>query len=639
MHKVFMNNLPPYIIEFRVSLKCQTFRLEIELLKKTHPILEQFHQDHQEPYTTSSGPGQDCQNPILEYGVPECVDPPEVDFGEIISDSEHKYGDKVQYGCDLAYTLSGSEWITCTGSNWTSPPKCLAPCRITKQELDERKLLLSNNRSRTISVPHGGSLEFRCKQRYTIKLPPSVRVCVDGHMDFPLCILARGKNCGPAPGILNGDVLSLNEEVFPAGAFVEYGCQKLYTLDGGNKSFCSDGQWTATPKCLRPCFFMEEDLATRNMMTATGSHVPQYIQVGASFEITCKSGYILESEWNFTVQCKKDQIVYPKCIELCELSAKQMEENNVQLFWATSVRHAFSHLNVLDFVCRSGYTADPNSPPFQVRCLKGKMQYPKCATSVSCRITEQDLNVGRLLLINNQSLPLAIPHGGNLEFRCEQNYTLTQPSVRKCVNGTMDFPLCVLASGKNCSTAPGIPNGDIVSLNKAVYPPGAFVEYRCQNLYTLDGRNKSFCSDGQWTAAPKCLRPCFFTEELLANWNMSIATGSHVPRYVKIGDSFRIKCNSGYILDSQSNDMIQCKRDQIIYPKCLEKCVLNSTKMAMNNLRRSPTLFQKIFSIYTVYSSFFEFVCKGGYTRDSMSSPFKVKCLDGKIEYPKCIAL
>uniref|UniRef100_A0A6I8PR70 Sushi domain-containing protein n=1 Tax=Ornithorhynchus anatinus TaxID=9258 RepID=A0A6I8PR70_ORNAN len=331
---------------------------------------------------------------------------------------------------------------------------------------------------------------------------------------------------------------------------------------------CVDGHMDFPLCILGPCFFTEEDLATRNMVMATGSRVPQYIQVGASFEIMCKSGYILESEWNFVVQCKKDQTVYPKCIELCVLSDAKMEENNIQLFWATSIRHVFSHLAVLDFVCRSGYTADPNSSPFQVRCLKGKMQYPKCATSVSCRITERDLNVGRLLLTNNQSLPLAIPHGGNLEFRCEQNYTLIQPSVRKCVNGTMDFPLCVFTSGKNCSTAPGIPNGDIVSLNKAAYPAGAFVEYRCQNLYTLDGLNKSFCSDGRWTAAPKCLRPCFFTEELLAKWNMTVATGSRVPRYIKIGASFRIKCNSGYVLESHSNDMIQCKRDQIIYPKC-----------------------------------------------------------------------
>ncbi|XP_007662190.2 complement factor H-related protein 3-like isoform X1 [Ornithorhynchus anatinus] len=505
--------------------------------------------------------------------VPKCVDPPEVDFGEIISDLGHKYGNKVQYECNMAYMLSGPKWITCLGNKWTSPPKCLAPCRITKLELDKRKLLLSDSRSRTLSVLHGKGLEFACKQGYKL-IQPSFRECVDGYMDFPLCIVVKGKACGPAPGISNGDILSLNKKVYSAGDFVEYKCQSLYTLDGQNKSFCSDGRWTAVPKCLSPCSVTEKDLATRNMMKKNISEQISYLQVGDSFEIKCQSGYLLVSESDFKVQCEKDQIIYPQCTERCELSTKEMEENNIKLFWTTFIKRAFvSHLDTYVFTCRSGYTEDPNSSPFHVRCLKREIQYPKCAT---------------------------------------------------------------LKELGKCGPPPPIKNGDMASRLYMEYDSGTSVKYKCSKFYEMEGSETVTCQNGEWTNPPECFEKCVTSPKEMERNNIQLKWGFLKFLFFS-PDSFEFMCKNGYIEDPSSSPFeVRCFKGGIKYPKCniLQVCSPSQEIMKKNNIELTwSSYFRKL--VFSQVDTF-EFACKTGYGRDPKSSPFRASCLNGKLEYPKC---
>ncbi|XP_060132661.1 complement factor H-related protein 3-like [Zootoca vivipara] len=110
----------------------------------------------------------------------------------MISDEKARYleGDRTQYKCGPGYVLEGTEWIICRGQKWTPAPRCMAPCGITKQQLDAKDLLLPGKRRRSQVIQHNHTLQFLCKEGHVITVP-SVRKCIDGHMDLPSCISGK----------------------------------------------------------------------------------------------------------------------------------------------------------------------------------------------------------------------------------------------------------------------------------------------------------------------------------------------------------------------------------------------------------------------------------------------------------------
>ncbi|XP_026579197.1 complement factor H-related protein 3-like [Pseudonaja textilis] len=182
----------------------------------------------------------------------ECEEPNEIDFGEIVSIEKAKYlqNDRVQYRCNPGYVLEGPEWIQCKGQEWTPhPPKCLAPCSITRQQLAAKNLFLFGNQRKAQLIQSNQNLQFQCNEGYVLVVP-SVRKCVDGYMDFPLCISERGQSCGDPPRIENGDIIPLSEQQYRSGSSVEFRCQEYYAMEGQNRSFCDNGAWTKLPVCL-----------------------------------------------------------------------------------------------------------------------------------------------------------------------------------------------------------------------------------------------------------------------------------------------------------------------------------------------------------------------------------------------------
>ncbi|XP_026709776.1 complement factor H-related protein 1-like [Athene cunicularia] len=122
-----------------------------------------------------------------------CEDPPLVDFGEIVSGhkSGYKENDRVQYMCNPGYTLSGSELVTCHEKIWVpGPPQCLAPCTITKQQLEAQNLLLPNGQRRTFLIQSGQWQKFKCVTGFKLS-DSSIKQCFNGHIKFPSCITGK----------------------------------------------------------------------------------------------------------------------------------------------------------------------------------------------------------------------------------------------------------------------------------------------------------------------------------------------------------------------------------------------------------------------------------------------------------------
>uniref|UniRef100_A0A8C8S308 Sushi domain-containing protein n=1 Tax=Pelusios castaneus TaxID=367368 RepID=A0A8C8S308_9SAUR len=420
--------------------------------------------------------------------VPACEQPPDIDFGEIISGEKLQYvaSDTVQYGCYPGYTLAGSEWITCDGRNWMSPPKCLAPCTITKQQLEEKKLLLPSGRRRTVMVPNDQIVEFSCSEGYNLTVP-SERKCLDGHIDFPLCISETGKKCGRPPGVANGDITTFLEKEYASGSAVEYICQKFYTVKGQSKSFCNNGNWTETPICEEPCVISQEEMQSRGIELTERYSGKQYIQHGDFVVFKCKSGLVLQaflSPSDFTVQCDSGNIVYPQCnkdvlgrcgpppsirngeiisellpvyasgssveykcrsfhgitvsktitcrlgkwtappvcSESCTTSPEDMDKNNIQLKWSSNTKVLVKSGDTVEFDCKDGYVRDPTSSAFRVQCMEGKLAYPKCKRRELCTTSPEDIDKNNLQLKWSSNTRLHVESGDIVEFACKDGY-------------------------------------------------------------------------------------------------------------------------------------------------------------------------------------------------------------------------
>ncbi|XP_006110240.2 coagulation factor XIII B chain-like isoform X2 [Pelodiscus sinensis] len=506
--------------------------------------------------------------------VPVCEQPPDVDFGNVISGEKLQYveSDTVQYGCNPGYTLGGSQWIKCNGRNWTPPPTCLAPCTITKQQLEEKKLLLPSGRRRTVMILNDQVVEFSCSEGYVLMVP-SNRKCSDGHMDFPLCISEAGKKCGRSPVVANGDITTFAQKEYTSGSFVEYTCQKLYSLRGQNKSFCDNGNWTEIPVCEEPCIISQEEMQNHGIeLTETYNGKP-YIQHRDFVVFNCKSGYVPQEFLalsNFTVQCNSGNIVYPHC---------------------------------------------------------NKDELGRCGPPPSIQNGD----------IISERLPV-YSAGSSVEYKCQRFHGMTGSTTITCRLGKWTAPpVCsVSEAARKCGRPPAIINGDIKILPQKEYESGSRVEYRCQSFHRMRGSAFVSCESGQWTDPPVCLEPCTIIPEDMEKNNIHLKWTWKTKLYLESGDFAEFECKNEYVREPTSSAFrVQCMEGKLAYPKCkrIERCITSPEEMEKNNIGLKWISETRL---NLEIGDFVEFECKNGYRRDPTSSEFRVQCMEGKLAYPKC---
>ncbi|XP_070602445.1 complement factor H-related protein 4-like [Erythrolamprus reginae] len=256
-----------------------------------------------------------------------CEEPDDIDFGEIVTTGKAKYleNDQVQYSCYPGYVLEGPEWIQCRGQEWTPhPPKCLAPCHITRQQLATKNLFVFGGQRRKKIIPSNQNLQFQCNEGYVL-VAPSVRKCADGHMELPLCISEQGEKCNSPPRIENGDIITLSEKQYRSGSSVEFRCQNYYAMEGQNISFCDNGNWTKVPICLE---------ITCNPPRISNGYFQSRRTIyydGDLIRIQCDSGFILENDnGEKVIECTKNGwSPSPKCIQI-ECSRPHVKFGRIQ---------------------------------------------------------------------------------------------------------------------------------------------------------------------------------------------------------------------------------------------------------------------------------------------------------------------
>ncbi|XP_048022647.1 complement factor H-related protein 1-like [Megalobrama amblycephala] len=132
-------------------------------------------------------------NPYPKCGG-KCGPPPLVDFADTIEITKNEYdsGERVEYTCFNKYTLVQShpysKYLTCEHGKWRGNIKCLKPCSVSLELMDERGIELRWAGRRKIFSPHGDRITFMC-QKGRSSIGSDLRsTCNDGVMNLPLCV-------------------------------------------------------------------------------------------------------------------------------------------------------------------------------------------------------------------------------------------------------------------------------------------------------------------------------------------------------------------------------------------------------------------------------------------------------------------
>ncbi|XP_062437444.1 complement factor H-like [Rhea pennata] len=383
-----------------------------------------------------------CTTPTASAGA-ACEDPPVIDFGEIASGDKSGYeeNDRVQYMCNPGYTLSGSEWVTCHEKVWTpGPPQCLAPCTITKQQLEARKLLLSHSRIRTFLIQSGQKLEFMCVTGYKLT-GSSVGNCVNGHMDFPSCV--SDVTCEPPAEIVGGKIQGVKKSRYLPGERAQYQCWRGFQMTGDSTVACQNGTWTKLPTCTGRGDKCGPPPAIENgdfLSFPLREYAP-----GSTLEYKCASFYTLEGPRYIT--CAMGQWTNPPvCLVACTASEEDMDRNNIELKWISGNKLYSRSGDFIEFQCKIGYVPDPASSPFRAQCIEGTLEYPHCKPGRRCTVLESDMEDNNIKLQPRMSRRSSYLSGEYIYFECRSwwhrrtsNYE--EFSVR-CLDGVFKYPRC-----------------------------------------------------------------------------------------------------------------------------------------------------------------------------------------------------
>ncbi|XP_061094296.1 complement factor H-like isoform X2 [Conger conger] len=122
-------------------------------------------------------------------GFTSCEPPQEIPFGDIkgLTKDVYNTGETVEYQCKNYYVLSGREFITCRSGEWDDPPKCLEPCTVTIEEMNQRGIELRYKHPTKVYVKHEERIVFACKYGKRQTDGEFINWCTHGRIHLPSC--------------------------------------------------------------------------------------------------------------------------------------------------------------------------------------------------------------------------------------------------------------------------------------------------------------------------------------------------------------------------------------------------------------------------------------------------------------------
>ncbi|KAM6327592.1 coagulation factor XIII B chain-like [Podargus strigoides] len=252
-----------------------------------------------------------------------CASPPVIKNGVVLGPilTSYKNGSSVEYGCQHYHFLDGPSTVYCKQGNWTEQPTCLEPCTLNVTDMNSNNIELKWRQEEFIFL-HGDLIEFECKQGYSFlqtTIPsPGRTQCNQGRLKYPKCIMqAPTEKCDSPPSIVNGALTLPPLTQYDNGSSVQYSCSDYHFLQGSERIYCSQGQWTSPPVCIEPCTLSNKEMEKNNVLLQGFYENQVYFYHGDYVGFYCKQNHFgAESGMTlFQVQCKRGQLTYPRCVE------------------------------------------------------------------------------------------------------------------------------------------------------------------------------------------------------------------------------------------------------------------------------------------------------------------------------------
>ncbi|XP_044288191.1 complement factor H-related protein 1-like [Varanus komodoensis] len=393
-------------------------------------------------------------------------------------------------------------------------------------------------------------LQFMCEEGRVLTAP-AVQKCLDGHMDLPSCISERGKNCSHPPTIQNGDIVTWYQEQYTSGSSVEFKCQKYYAMEGHNKSFCDNGNWTKVPACL--------EITCNSPSVAAGTFRPQrnVYQYEDFILITCDSSSRVDKEQHFAECTRNGWSPAPECGNRTCREPPTVANGDI----VKGAANSYPPGHQVHYQCYEGFAMKGSAT---VTCERKTWSEPPRCEDTTCPPPPGIAN-GQIKGQRKQKYL----HMEWVHYLCFPGYLLTgNPTVRCLDKQWTEAPICRDAEGK-CPLPPLIENGDIVNIPKTEYLPGESVQYQCQNFYKMEGSPTVTCNNGDWSAEPRCLVPCTASEEDMGRNNIKLRWKSDTKLYSESGDTIEFTCIHDFSLAQGSPPFrAQCRDGTITYPRC-----------------------------------------------------------------------
>ncbi|KAF1470138.1 Complement factor H, partial [Megadyptes antipodes antipodes] len=193
----------------------------------------------------------------------KCGPPPVIENGDLLSFAVQEYpqGTTLEYKCPSLYVLEGSQYITCTGGQWTSPPVCLAACTASEEDMAKNNIELKWIVRNKLYSRSGDFIEFRCKRGF-LEDPassPFRAQCMEGTLEYPRC--KPGKDCTLDEELMDDNHIQLQSSswlttsTYRSGGYILFECKGWYQKVSHPEKFraaCLDGV-IQYPTCARKC--------------------------------------------------------------------------------------------------------------------------------------------------------------------------------------------------------------------------------------------------------------------------------------------------------------------------------------------------------------------------------------------------